>query len=99
MKYLFRDPTLESLLSIVIVTSAVNSSLTALLGRAIIGKWFDDKVHQRPRKELEKVTYQNGFSCRYVICLVIYEIRISRARAVFITLYTLYFIANLGGRI
>ena len=40
----------------------------------------------------------NGFSCRYVICLVIYEIRISRARAVFITLYTLYFIANLGGR-
>ena len=41
MKYLFRDPTLESLLSIVIVTSAVNSSLTALLGRVIIGKWFD----------------------------------------------------------
>jgi hypothetical protein len=31
------------LLSIVIVTSAVNSSLTALLGRAIIGKWFDAK--------------------------------------------------------
>ena len=43
MKYLFRDPTLESLLSIVIVTSAVNSSLTALLGRAIIGKWCDAK--------------------------------------------------------
>ncbi|MGB8449576.1 MAG: hypothetical protein WCE25_07650 [Nitrososphaeraceae archaeon] len=43
MKYLFRDPTIESLLSIVIVTSAVNSSLTALLGRAIIGKWFDAK--------------------------------------------------------
>ena len=43
MKYLFRDPTLESLLSIVIVTSAVNSSLTALIGRAIIGKWFDAK--------------------------------------------------------
>jgi hypothetical protein len=43
MKYLFRDPALESLLSIVIVTSAVNSSLTALLGIAIIGKWFDAK--------------------------------------------------------
>ncbi|MGA8403625.1 MAG: hypothetical protein WB664_02310 [Nitrososphaeraceae archaeon] len=78
MKYLFRDPTLESLLSIVIVTSAVNSSLTALLGRVIIGKWFDASA-PTTSQGIGKADLPN------VVCLVIYEIRISRARAVFIT--------------
>jgi hypothetical protein len=45
---------------------------------------------------MEKLTYQNGFSCCYIMSLVIYEIPISRARAVFITLYALYYIAYVG---
>lgn len=56
------------------------------------------KEHQLPRKELEKLNYQNGFSCRYIINLVMYEIRISGAKAVFITLYTTLFYRKRGER-
>jgi hypothetical protein len=53
MRYSFRGPTLESLLSIDIVASAVNSSLAAFLDIATIGKWFDAE-HQQPLKSIDK---------------------------------------------
>jgi hypothetical protein len=53
MRYSFRGPTLESLLSIGIVASAVNSSLAAFLDIATIGKWSDAE-HQQPLKSIDK---------------------------------------------